>query len=79
MSPITEEQARQALADAKSQAASSTLYAAHREAGGWSFAWAATAQPVPMGVRGMVVTDEGRVGRVGIGETAEHAIARLGC
>lgn len=77
MNQINETQARQALAEAKSQAASPKLYAARRETDGWSFSWADRSQPIPMGVRGVVVTDAGRVGRVRIGETAEQAIARL--
>lgn len=78
MSGLTEEEARAALAEAGSQAASPEWYRAIRKVGGWAFAWADTSRPIPMGVRGLVVTDAGRVGRVKLGETVDAAIARLG-
>ena len=76
MSRITENEARALLASTGSQAASPERYSAIR-AGGWAFAWADTSRPIPMGVRGIVVTDEGRIGRARIGETAEQALRRL--
>ncbi|MDR2378743.1 MAG: hypothetical protein LBD70_04885 [Bifidobacteriaceae bacterium] len=76
MSPISEEQARQLLAAANSPAASAERYAAVRLDGGWLFKWAGTARPVPVGVRGVVVGDQGRVARLKLGETADQAIAR---
>lgn len=77
MNPITEEEARKILAEAGNQAASPELFSATRVEGGWAFGWSDRTKPIPMGVRGVVVTDAGRVGRAKIGETAEHAIARL--
>ena len=77
MSRITENEARALLASTGSQAASPERYSAIRCAGGWAFAWADTSRPIPMGVRGIVVTDEGRIGRARIGETAEQSLRRL--
>ena len=77
MSPITENEARGLLACAGSQAASPELYSALRAGGGWAFSWADRSRPIPMGVRGVVVTDDGRIGRARIGESPEQALERL--
>jgi len=58
---ITEDEARQVLMTVRSTAASARAFLATRCVGGWSFGWADHTRPIPMGVRGIVVTDGGRV------------------
>jgi hypothetical protein len=74
---LSEDQARGLLAAARSQAASPELYAARRCEGGWVFTWRSKERPIPMGVRAMVVTDNGVVGRTRLGEDSAAAIRRL--
>ncbi|OYN93386.1 hypothetical protein CGZ95_18660 [Enemella evansiae] len=76
MTELTEQQARDLLTRAGNQAASEELYAAHRSDGGWAFAWA-KGDRTPFGIRTVVVTDGGRIGRIELGETVTGAIIRL--
>jgi hypothetical protein len=77
MTPISEHDARELLAAAGSQAASAALFDARREDGGWAFSWADKSKPAPTGIRTIVVTDAGRLGRVKLGESAGSALERL--
>lgn len=74
---ITEEKARQILAEMHSQAADPDVFSARRAEEGWVFAWSDRSKAAPIGVRSTVVTDTGNVGKLKIGETAEQALRRL--
>lgn len=74
---LTEQEARQILANKRNQAANPDLFTARREEGGWVFAWSDRTKSAPMGVRSSVVTDSGQTGKLKIGETAEEALQRL--
>ena len=73
---ITVEQARQALAQAHSEASDSHRFAARRVEGGWRFSWA-LGRPVPVGTGSWVVSDGGGVRRLRFGDTTASAIAAL--
>lgn len=77
MKKITEQRARELLAQKQSPAASVTEYAAGREAGGWRFVRAGNLEDVPLGESGWVVADSERADAVRLGETSAEALSRL--
>ncbi|MCZ2817250.1 hypothetical protein [Modestobacter sp. VKM Ac-2984] len=73
---ISIEQARAALAAAKSEAADAEHFAGERLEGGWLFAWSADGD-VPLGTTTWVVADNGGVRPLGFRDTAQSALAAL--
>jgi hypothetical protein len=74
---ISEESARQVLADAKSEAADQGRFRAERRTGGWLFAWSGLPEDVPIGTRSWVVADNGVAEELGFLDTADSLLAAL--
>lgn len=74
VSPISEADARAALAAAHSAASDPQQYEARRLDGGWLFGWKTVEGPAPMGARTWIVTDAARVRRLGFSESGADGI-----
>jgi len=75
VTPMTESNARLALATVQSEASNPKFYAARRREHGWLFVWRIERGTPPVGTRGWVVADSGRARVLQIGERADEVIA----
>jgi hypothetical protein len=74
---ISEERARQVLAEAKSEASDPGRFSAERRDRGWFFAWSGDPAQVPIGTGSWVVADSGRARALGFRDTADELLAKL--
>jgi hypothetical protein len=73
---ISIEEAREALADAHSEAADAEHFSGERLQGGWVFSWSAEG-PVPWGTTTWVVGDNREVRPLGFQDEPEDVLASL--
>ena len=74
---ISEQRARELLLEAHSAAHNASRYVAERLLHGWVFAWSGDLRSAPLGTRPWVVSDNGAVRAVEIGQTAAEVLAQL--
>ncbi len=73
---ISEDDARQLLAEGHSPAANAARYEAVRCERGWAFYLRRDSGPVEFGARAWVLTDDGRARMLGLEESLEEAVGR---
>jgi len=73
---ISEDDARQLLAEGHSPAANPAWYEAVRCERGWAFYLRRDSGPVEFGARAWVLTDGGRARMLGLEESLEEAVGR---
>lgn len=73
--PISESDARIALAAVQSEASNPHFFLARRREHGWLFVWRVERGTPPIGTRGWIVSDKAQARVLRIGERADQVIA----